>query len=99
MAKPAARINDMHICPAPMESGMGTHVGGTITPAGLRTVLINGKPAATAQDICICPGSPNMISSGSTSVLINGKPAARQTDPTAHGGQISMGSPDVLIGD
>jgi uncharacterized Zn-binding protein involved in type VI secretion len=99
MSKPAARMNDMHTCPAPMESGTGTHVGGTITVAGLRTVFINGVLAATAQDMCICPGSPNMISSGSTTVLINGKPAARQTDPTAHGGQISMGSPNVLIGD
>ncbi|MCF0074342.1 PAAR domain-containing protein [Dyadobacter sp. CY261] len=95
----AARLNDMHQCPAPMESGGGTHVGGTIVVAGLRTVYVNGLQAATAQDQCVCPGSPNMISKGSQTVFFNGKPAARKQDPTAHGGQIASGSPNVFIGD
>ena len=82
-----------------MESGTGTHVGGTIVVAGLRTVFINGMMAATMQDMCICPGSPNMIAMGSATVFFNGKMAARQTDTTQHGGQISMGSPNVFIGD
>lgn len=96
---PAARVGDMHTCPAPMESGTGTHVGGLISAAGLRTVFVNGMPAATLNDICVCPGSPNMISAGSGRVSINGQPAARQNDLTAHGGQINSGSPNVAIGD
>jgi uncharacterized Zn-binding protein involved in type VI secretion len=35
---------------------------------------------------------------GSTSVLIGGKPAARMGDQTAHGGIITVGFPQVLIG-
>nr|WP_295929479.1 PAAR domain-containing protein [uncultured Dyadobacter sp.] len=98
-ANPAARLNDMHQCPAPMESGTGTHVGGTIVVTGLRTVFVNGLQAATAQDQCVCPGSPNVIAKGSGTVFFNGKPAARQTDSTAHGGKIASGSPNVFIGD
>lgn len=98
-ANPAARLNDMHQCPAPMESGTGTHVGGTIVVTGLRTVFVNGLQAAAAQDQCVCPGSPNMIAKGSGTVFFNGKPAARQTDSTAHGGKIASGSPNVFIGD
>lgn len=96
---PAARNGDMHTCPAPLESGTGTHVGGLISVAGLRTVFINRRPAATQNDICVCPGSPNTITGGSGRVFINGLPAARQNDPTAHGGQVSQGSPNVSIGD
>ncbi|MFR5647094.1 MAG: PAAR domain-containing protein [Bilophila wadsworthia] len=35
---------------------------------------------------------------GSSSVLIGGRPAARMGDQTAHGGQIVMGCPTVIIG-
>jgi uncharacterized Zn-binding protein involved in type VI secretion len=99
MKKSAARIVDMHTCPAPMESGTGTHVGGNITPVGLRTVSINGQKAATVNDVCVCPGSPNFIKMGSTSVFINGQKAARQNDLTQHGGSIKTGSHNVFIGD
>jgi uncharacterized Zn-binding protein involved in type VI secretion len=95
----AARMNDAHQCPAPLESGTGTHVGGMIQVAGQRTVFINGVMAATQLDTCVCPGSPNSIMKGSLSVFFNGKGAARINDPTAHGGKVAAGSPNVSIGD
>jgi uncharacterized Zn-binding protein involved in type VI secretion len=98
-ANPAARICDMHQCPAPMESGTGIHVGGNMVVTGMRTVFVNGQQAITAQDQCVCPGSPNMVAKGSGTVFFNGKAAARQLDTTAHGGQIASGSPNVFIGD
>lgn len=96
---PAARNTDTHVCTMPMESGTGTHVGGIVTVAGLRTVFINKMLAATMNDICVCPGSPNTITGGSGRVFINGQPAARINDLTAHMGHIQTGSPNVQIGD
>jgi uncharacterized Zn-binding protein involved in type VI secretion len=46
----------------------------------------------------VCVGPPDTIIKGSTSVLIGGMPAARMGDPTAHGGVIVVGAPNVLIG-
>ncbi|AFY70352.1 PAAR repeat-containing protein [Thalassoporum mexicanum PCC 7367] len=99
MGKPAARINDMHLCP--MQTP-GTppipHVGGPIIGPGVPTVLIAGMPAAVFGDSCTCTGPPDSIVLGSTTVLIGGKPAARIGDTTAHGGSIVLGAPTVLIG-
>lgn len=97
MSKPAARIGDMHTCP--LSDLAKPHVGGNITTAGSVNVLIGGQPAATQGSICQCVSPAiNIVQSGSGSVLINNKPAARQGDPTAHGGVISSGFPQVLIG-
>ena len=96
MSTPAARINDMHTCP--MVTGTTPHVGGPILPPGCPTVLIGGQPAARVGDMAVCTGPPDTIVSGSASVLIGGKPAARQGDSTAHGGVITSGMPNVLIG-
>lgn len=97
MSKPAARIGDMHTCP--IVDGGTAHTGGVITTAGSPNVLIGGQPAATQASVCQCVSPAiNMVQSGSATVLINGKPAARQGDPTAHGGIISMGFGQVLIG-
>lgn len=74
------------------------HVGGPILP-----------PAALMSLSEICPqrvwaippfgvGPPDVIIKGSSSVLIGGRPAARMGDQTAHGGQIVMGCPTVIIG-
>jgi uncharacterized Zn-binding protein involved in type VI secretion len=98
-AKPAARMSDMHQCPAPLESGTGTHVGGAINILGLRTVFVNSIKAVTEQDQCVCPGAPNSVLKGSGSVFFNGLPAARAQDDTAHGGKIATGSSNVYIGD
>jgi uncharacterized Zn-binding protein involved in type VI secretion len=35
---------------------------------------------------------------GSATVMIGGKPAARMGDTTAHGGNIVLGLPTVMIG-
>lgn len=93
---PAARVADMHTCP--MVSGVVPHVGGPILPPGCPTVLIGSMPAARVGDMATCAGGPDVIAMGSTTVLIGGMPAARQTDMTAHGGVITLGHPQTLIG-
>ncbi len=96
MGAPAARINDMHVCP--MTTGTVPHVGGPIFPPGAATVMIGGLPAACVGDMAICTGPPDSIIAGSATVMIGGKPAARMGDPTAHGGKIIIGLSTVLIG-
>ena len=96
MGQPAARINDMHVCP--LTTGTVPHVGGPILPAGEPTVLIGGMPAARLGDMASCTGPPDTIVAGSGSVLIGGMPAARLGDSTAHGGTVILGEFTVLIG-
>ena len=96
MGQPAARINDMHVCP--LSNGPVPHVGGPILPAGEPTVLIGGMPAARVGDMATCTGPPDSIIAGSGTVLIGGMPAARLGDSTAHGGTIILGEFTVLIG-
>jgi uncharacterized Zn-binding protein involved in type VI secretion len=45
-----------------------------------------------------CVGPPDVIAKGSMTVLIGKMPAARMGDITAHGGNIVVGCPMVLIG-
>ena len=99
MGQPAARINDMHVCPM-MTPGVPPipHVGGPILPPGAVTVLIGSMPAARVGDMAVCIGPPDSIVKGSSTVLINNMPAARMGDMTAHGGSIVLGCPTVLIG-
>ena len=92
---PAARIGDLHTCP--MFDGPKPHVGGPIT-MGCPTVLIAGMPAARIGDMAVCAGPPDTIALGSFTVLIGGMPAARMGDLTAHGGTITLGCPQVMIG-
>lgn len=98
--KPAARTSDMHVCP--MQTP-GTppipHVGGPILPPGEPTVLINGLPPALVGSMAVCVGPPDSVVVGSFTCLAGGKPMARLGDQTAHGGTISVGSPNVMIGD
>ena len=96
---PAARINDMHTCPM-VTPGLPPipHVGGPIVGPGVPNVLIGRVPAAVLGDTLICTGPPDTIVKGSATVLIGGKPAARMGDTTAHGGQIVIGFPSVMIG-
>lgn len=95
--KAAARVWDMHTCPA--FSGTVPHTGGPIMPPGCPTVLIDGVPAARAGDLAACNGPPDNIVSGSETVRIGGQPAARFGDKSSHGGLITAGCPTVLIGD
>lgn len=95
----AARVTDMHVCPAENPSTPPIpHVGGPIIGPGAPTVLIGGLPAARVGDLCSCTGPPAAIVNGSGTVFIGGMPAARVGDTTAHGGTIVSGSPTVLIG-
>jgi len=95
---PAARISDMHVCPM-VTPGVPPipHVGGPVS-VGCPTVLIGGLPAARVGDMAVCVGPPDSIVLGSMTVLIGGTPAARMGDMTAHGGTISVGCPQVMIG-
>ncbi len=95
MGKPAARLADLHVCPE--KTGHTPHVGGPIEQ-GVPTVFIGDKPAATLGSICSCNGPPDAVAMGSPTVFIGGRPAARMGDMTAHGGQIVVGCPTVLIG-
>lgn len=94
--KPAARMSDMHICPA--SDGPVPHVGGAII-LGSPNVLIGGLPAARMTDTATCVGPPATITKGSSGVFINGLPAARMGDQTSHGGTIILGNPTVLVGE
>jgi uncharacterized Zn-binding protein involved in type VI secretion len=93
---PAARVTDMHACPA--ATGPVPHVGGPILPPGAITVLIGSLPAARMSDKAVCVGPPDTIIKGSATVMIGGKPAARMGDNCAHGGTIILGLPTVMIG-
>ena len=87
----------MHTCPLTNPSG-NPHVGGPLLPPGVPNVLIGGMPAATVGSLCTCAGPPDSVAVGSATVLIGGQPAARMGDLTAHGGQITLGAANVLIG-
>jgi uncharacterized Zn-binding protein involved in type VI secretion len=88
--KPAARVTDLHTCPA--------HVGGPLLPPGSPDVIIGGLAAARVTDAATCEGPPDVVAQGATMVLLNGLPAARTDDPTVHGGTIVGGLSTVLIG-
>jgi len=92
----AARISDMHTCPA--VTGTTPHVGGPVI-SGSADVSIGFLPAARVSDKAVCVPAIDSISAGSATVSINHKQAARIGDPTAHGGVIVAGCPTVTIGD
>jgi uncharacterized Zn-binding protein involved in type VI secretion len=92
---PAARISDLHVCP--MSDGPKPHVGGPVA-LGSATVFICGMPAARVNDMTTCAGPPDSVAMGSFTVMIDGKPAARIGDNTVHGGVITLGAMQVMIG-
>ena len=96
MGMPASRTTDMHVCP--MVTGVVPHVGGPITTPCAPTVLIGKLPAARVTDMCVCVGPPDIIAKGSVTVLTVKLPQARIGDLTAHGGNIVLGLPTVLVG-
>jgi len=92
-----ARVGDLHTCP--LSDGPKPHVGGPVMPIGaVPNVLINGLPVAVVGTLCTCAGPPDSIVMGSSTVLIGGMPAARVGDTTAHGGSITLGSLNVIVG-
>lgn len=84
----AARVSDGHVCPK--------HPGGPIV-TGASNVLIGHRPAARVGDSIVCKGH-DAVAGGASNVLVEHRPAARIGDPTAHGGVIAAGCPNVLIG-
>jgi len=100
MGQPAARLGDMHTCPmqTPAVPSPIPHVGGPITGPGVANVLIANVPASVVGDVAVCTGPPDTIVKGSATVVIGGRPAARLGDTTVHGGVITVGCPNVLIG-
>jgi uncharacterized Zn-binding protein involved in type VI secretion len=60
--------------------------------------MIGFLPAARVTDMLVCVGPPDVIAMGSSTVMIGGLPAARMGDMTAHGGNIVIGCPTVIIG-
>ncbi len=95
---PAARVGDMHTCPlATPGTPPVPHVGGPIT-MGCPTVMIGFVPAARVGDMATCVGPPDAIAMGSFTVMIGGMPAARLGDMTVHGGVVTVGFPQVMIG-
>ena len=96
---PAARLTDLHVCPM-VTPGLPPipHVGGPLLGPAVPTVLVGGLPAAVLGDMAVCVGPPDAVVQGSATVLLGGRPAARLGDLTAHGGQIALGLPTVLIG-
>ncbi len=95
MPKPAARVNDFHICP------VGSHVGGPVTTPGDPTVMIGNAAAARYSDMAQCTGAtaPDALSMGSPTVVIGKLLAGRLGETTEHGGTVLVGFPTVLIGE
>jgi uncharacterized Zn-binding protein involved in type VI secretion len=99
MGKPAARVGDMHTCPLSDGNHAARRRRGDAR-LGIVTVLIGGSAGATVGNQCTCVSpAPDVIQQGSATVKIGGQNAARQGDATAHGGIISSGFANVLIGD
>jgi len=99
MGQPAARITDNHVCPMVTPGTPPVpHVGGPIV-MGSPNVITGSMPQARVSDTCVCVGPPDTIVKGAFTVLVNNMPAARIGDMTAHGGNIVIGFPTVLIGD
>jgi uncharacterized Zn-binding protein involved in type VI secretion len=96
---PAATVTSMHVCPM-QTPGLPPipHVGGPVVGPGVPTVLVAGLPASVVGDSAVCVGPPDTVIKGSATVLIGGRPAVRVGDSTAHGGTVSVGIPNVMIG-
>ncbi len=96
MPGPIATLGSMHVCP--MVNGTVPHVGGPVTGPGTPNILVNNKPAAVMGDMCVCTGPPDVIAQGAPSVFFNGVPVVCLGDMTAHGGAITVGEPNVIVG-
>lgn len=89
--KPAARLGDPTSCPALGHGTPTIHSGST-------DVLFNNRPAARLGDTAGCGQTISISGAFSSTVLINGKNAAMLGSTLSHGGGVSGGSADVVIG-
>ncbi len=98
MPFPASRLTDLHICPMVTP---GTppipHVGGPILGPGAPTVITCGMVQSVITDKAMCVGPPDIVVMGAMTVLANNLPCSRITSQCAHGGQVVMGAPNVLV--
>jgi len=96
---PVARLTDMHVCPM-QTPGVPPipHVGGPIIGPGAATVLSGMIPTAIVGDSAVCVGPPDSLVKGSATVFATGMPVVRMGDTTAHGGNVVLGLPTVLVG-
>ena|SRR5579862_8479144 len=67
--KPAARVEDMHLCSV-VDPGPLPHVGGPVLPPSSSGVFINLRSAARRGDVCSCSGAVDTITTGEDTVLI-----------------------------
>jgi uncharacterized Zn-binding protein involved in type VI secretion len=98
---PAAKLNDMHLCPMQTPAVVPIpHVGGPVLGPGIPTVLFEGQPAIVVGDACICVGPPDFVQNGSSGVTAMGRAVARLGDPTQHGGALmGPGCLTVIVGE
>ena len=103
---PQGRVSDLaqakadaHGCPACPHPVIGPGTKGS------PDVKVNGLPALRLGDPGMhapcCGGNTWNAQTGSATVFINGKPAHRKGDMTKHCGgvgELTMGSPTVLVG-
>lgn len=88
----------------PLAARLGdpTDHGGTVSAPGVATVLIEGKPAAVANDLHLCPvpqpHPPSPFTHGSATVQIGGRGALRVGDVCGCGAAIAEGATKVMIG-
>lgn len=96
MTMPVCLQGHMHICPI-VEPGPKPHCGGPITEPGQDFVRFNGVPLAVEGGKCTCTGMPgdDPLAKGSSTVRINGRGVIRMSDPTAHGGCMVAGQPNL----
>lgn len=93
-ALPAARVTDVHLCPAMIAAAAGP---GPILPPGCPAVLVAGLPVARMGDPTTCVTGADLISMGNPQVLIGGRPVARMGDPTTLGGVVLLGCFQVFM--
>lgn len=108
MGNPACTMVSMHKCDVP--DAAGTHFSIPVFFPCSPSVKTMKLKAGKQGDSTLClhrlstPAGllpiplPNLILKGSMKVKFGGKPAARRKDMMAHGGKISHGTANVMIG-
>ena len=92
----ALQLGNLHKCP--QSNGDVPHVGGEIVE-GHPSVLIEGKPAVTEGDACVCiGGGAPKVTDGDPNVFINGKRLATTKSKTSHNGTFITSSSSVYVG-
>ena len=91
---PAARLGDLHTCPAMIAACAGT---GPLTPPCCPAVLVAGRPVARMGDPTTCVGGADLVLLGNPRVLVGGRPVARMGDAITLGGVILNGCFQVFL--